>query len=311
MIKIRSIVLVLVLFGCRSQAQPQTSVDSIFSAIHTAAMMKVNSMPPGFTNKGLYQDLLEDRFEEIAATAFAAHTNDKDFGPFMTRWMEHDSARREKINAMVPELLAHGSAQELKASSAILARRQVGGDTSDFWNAYQLAARAVMLGDSSAQKIADISLGEYISKNGKRINADSVKRSWNTSGSNDESDLKWLTSYSDALAEAKRTKGNIFIDFTGYTDGNCRAMESMILSRPDVQGLFRNFVLVRLYTDNGDPDNAANATMEESRFQTIALPYYAIVSPDDKPLATFPGFTRDAEAFKAFLKLSPKYRWKK
>ena len=66
--------------------------------------------------------------------------------------------------------------------------------------------------------------------------------------------------------------------------------------------MFGNFVLARLYTDNNTPLNDSNRTMEESRFNTIALPFYVIVSPDDKPLGTFPGYTRDVESFKSWLR---------
>ncbi|MDP4198585.1 MAG: cytochrome c biogenesis protein CcdA [Bacteroidota bacterium] len=113
----------------------------------------------------------------------------------------------------------------------------------------------------------------------------------------------WIPSYPAALAEAKKTGKNIFIDFTGYTCTNCRAMEASVFSRPDVKEMFGSFVLARLYTDNGTSLNDSNRDLEESRFNTIALPYYVIVSPDDKPLATVPGFTRDVESFKAFLKV--------
>ncbi len=113
---------------------------------------------------------------------------------------------------------------------------------------------------------------------------------------------QWFPSYPAALAEAKKTGKNIFIDFTGYTCTNCRAMEATVFSRQDVKQMFGNFVLARLYTDNGTPLNDSNRTLEEARFNTIALPFYVIVSPDDKPLGTFPGFTRDAESFKTFLR---------
>ena len=114
---------------------------------------------------------------------------------------------------------------------------------------------------------------------------------------------QWIPSYSSALAEAKKTGKNIFIDFTGYSCTNCRAMEATVFSRTDVKQIFSNFILARLYTDNGSSLDDSNRDMEENRFNTIALPFYVIVSPDDKPLATFPGFTRDAEDFKNFLNL--------
>jgi thiol:disulfide interchange protein len=114
---------------------------------------------------------------------------------------------------------------------------------------------------------------------------------------------QWIPSYPAALAEAKKTGKNIFIDFTGYTCTNCRAMEATVFKRPDVNQILQKFVLARLYTDNGTSLNDSNRDMEENRFNTIALPFYVIVSPDDKPLSTFPGFTRDAEDFKSFLML--------
>jgi thiol:disulfide interchange protein len=113
----------------------------------------------------------------------------------------------------------------------------------------------------------------------------------------------WIPSYTAALAEAKKTGKNIFIDFTGYTCTNCRAMEATVFSRQDVKQMFQKFVLARLYTDNDTPLNDSNRDMEENRFNTIALPFYVIVSPDDKPLSTFPGFTRDVQSFKDFLNL--------
>lgn len=114
-------------------------------------------------------------------------------------------------------------------------------------------------------------------------------------------ELYWHPRLASALVEAKKSGKNIFIDFTGYTCTNCRAMESQVFSRKDVQDLFKDFVLARLYTDDGSPLNDSNQHIEESRFNTIALPYYAIVSPNDVPLGTFPGYTRDYISFVNFL----------
>lgn len=114
--------------------------------------------------------------------------------------------------------------------------------------------------------------------------------------------LFWHERLNEALVEAKKTGKNVFIDFTGYNCTNCRAMEGTIFRKPEVISLFKDYVLARLYTDNGSPLNDSNQVMEETRFSTIAQPYYVIVSPDDKPLATFPGYTRNLDAFVAFLK---------
>jgi hypothetical protein len=304
---------IVLLASCQSHAQAQTRVDSIFVAIHTAAQMKSKTPPPTFKNADLYQLLLEDQFERIAGAASVGPTMDSNSKAFITRWAEHDSLRRARLREWTPELLSNGTTDELNAASTILAGRQIGGDTSDFWSAYLLASRAVSLGDTSANRIAGLSLSSYISKHGKRVNGDSIMQAWNpvsnnTSAKNNSE--SWLPSYLDALKEAQRTSRNIFIDFTGFTVTNARAMENNIFSRDDVKQLLQRFVLARLYTDGGLPMSESNAQMEESRFGTIALPFYAIISSDDKPLATFPGFTHDAEAFKRFLLLDKKYRWK-
>lgn len=122
------------------------------------------------------------------------------------------------------------------------------------------------------------------------------------SASSATEELRWHPRFSTALEEAKQTGKNIFVDFTGYTCVNCRAMESQVFSKPEVQEIFKDFVLARLYTDDGSPLNDSNQFMEESRFHTIALPFYAIISPEDKPLETFPGYTRDHMSFINFLK---------
>ncbi|MBT5714494.1 thioredoxin fold domain-containing protein, partial [Candidatus Poribacteria bacterium] len=112
----------------------------------------------------------------------------------------------------------------------------------------------------------------------------------------------WLQSYPEALAEAQRTGRPIFIDFTGITCTNCRLMEKTIFARADVEAIFAEYVVVQLWTDKPTPESAANQAMQQERFGTVALPYYALVTPDDVIIDTFEGFTRDAEAFKHFLR---------
>ena len=111
----------------------------------------------------------------------------------------------------------------------------------------------------------------------------------------------WLTDYSQALERARATGKPIFVDFTGYTCTNCRWMEANIFVRPRVRELLREYVLLRLYTDGGKPEHEANLEMEKDRFQTIALPLYALMTPADEIIATFPGLTRSEEDFVAFL----------
>lgn len=111
----------------------------------------------------------------------------------------------------------------------------------------------------------------------------------------------WFQRLDDGLREAKRLNRPVFVDFTGVTCTNCRWMEKNIFAREDVAELMRQFVLVQLWTDKADAASQANREMQKTRFGTVALPFYAIFSPDDTVLATFDGLTRDPEEFKAFL----------
>jgi thiol:disulfide interchange protein len=113
---------------------------------------------------------------------------------------------------------------------------------------------------------------------------------------------QWHSNYQQGLQQARAENRPIFLDFTGYTCTNCRWMEANIFPLPEVQDLFGRFVLVRLYTDGNGPEYEANLRFEQERFGTIALPFYAIISPQDETLATFPGLTRNRLEFIEFLR---------
>ncbi|HVZ38207.1 MAG TPA: cytochrome c biogenesis protein CcdA [Candidatus Kapabacteria bacterium] len=116
-------------------------------------------------------------------------------------------------------------------------------------------------------------------------------------------EVTWIVdNYDSALAVARKQGKNIFIDFTGYNCTNCRLMERNMFPKPEVIGAMNNFVLVRLYTDGQDPINEKNLKMEVDRFKTFAIPYYAIYTPEDRLIASFPGMTRKQEDFMTFLK---------
>ena len=49
------------------------------------------------------------------------------------------------------------------------------------------------------------------------------------------------------------------------------------------------------------PLRQQNQQLEDSKFKTIAIPFYAILDADGNAIATYPGATRDAAAYLAFL----------
>ncbi len=107
--------------------------------------------------------------------------------------------------------------------------------------------------------------------------------------------------YARAVAEAKKSGKPIFIDFTGYTCTNCRWMELNMFTRNEVSDLMRNYVLLRLYTDRPDSVNRWNRKLQISQYNTIELPYYALITPEGKTISAR-GWTRNADEFVTFLK---------
>ncbi len=61
-------------------------------------------------------------------------------------------------------------------------------------------------------------------------------------------------------------------------------------------------MLLDLYTDGSDEASQANQKLEETKFATIAIPFYAILDPDENVIATFGQLTRNPGEFLAFLK---------
>jgi thiol:disulfide interchange protein DsbD len=78
-------------------------------------------------------------------------------------------------------------------------------------------------------------------------------------------------------------------------------MKANMFTRPEIAGAMREFVLLELYTDGTDSVSEENQKLQENRFRTIAIPYYAILDGKERVVATFPGLTRDAPQFAAFL----------
>jgi thiol:disulfide interchange protein DsbD len=121
-------------------------------------------------------------------------------------------------------------------------------------------------------------------------------------GASSANTLAWIENdYRGALDRARREGKLVFVNFTGYACTNCHWMKANMFSRPEIAAALRNFVLVELYTDGTDAASESNARIEVAKFQTAAIPFYAIFDPDEKAIATFAGATRDPQTYLAFL----------
>jgi len=110
----------------------------------------------------------------------------------------------------------------------------------------------------------------------------------------------WLNNYEEALALAKKENKPIFIDFTGWTCTNCRWMESNVFPLPEVKKYFSGMINVKLYTDRREEPELGNKEFQQTMFNSIELPLYVILTPDEELVGT-KAFTRDLQEFLDFL----------
>jgi thiol:disulfide interchange protein DsbD len=116
----------------------------------------------------------------------------------------------------------------------------------------------------------------------------------------------WLKDqYPEALARARQQNRLVLVTFTGYACTNCHWMRANMFPRPEIAAAVKDMVLVELYTDGTDDASRANQQLEETTFHTVAIPLYALMDPAGKVVASFPGSTRDAQAFLRFLTTRP------
>jgi thiol:disulfide interchange protein len=116
-------------------------------------------------------------------------------------------------------------------------------------------------------------------------------------------EAEWLKNdYEGALVKARAENKSVFIDFTGYTCTNCRWMEGTMFPKPKVAVEMAKFIKVQLFTGGEGEIYEKQQQLQEEKFNTVALPLYAIVDANGNTKATFPGLTPDKEEFVRFLK---------
>jgi thiol:disulfide interchange protein len=117
----------------------------------------------------------------------------------------------------------------------------------------------------------------------------------------------WMKNqYKEALQQARAENKLVLVTFTGYACTNCHWMKANMFPRPEIAAAARNLVLVELYTDGTDKESEENQKLEDEKFSTVAIPYYAILDPDGKVVASFAkGMTKDTKEFLTFLTSRP------
>jgi thiol:disulfide interchange protein len=126
--------------------------------------------------------------------------------------------------------------------------------------------------------------------------------------------------YQQALACARQQNKPVFIDFTGHGCTNCREMEAVVWSDPQVLQRLRNdFVVVALYVDDKTELQESewitssydgkvkktigkrNSDIQITNLKNNAQPFYVLVGKDEKVLAWPYGYDRNPEKFVKFL----------
>jgi thiol:disulfide interchange protein DsbD len=114
--------------------------------------------------------------------------------------------------------------------------------------------------------------------------------------------LAWMKNdYHGALNRARSEGKLVLVNFTGYACTNCHWMKANMFTRPEISQAMKDYVLLELYTDSSDAVSEENQKVQDSKFKTIAIPYYAILDPDEKVIASFPGSTRNPREYLDFL----------
>src|SRR5215471_5099996 len=118
--------------------------------------------------------------------------------------------------------------------------------------------------------------------------------------------VAWMKNqYQEGLELARQENKLVLVNFTGYSCTNCKWMDANMFPRPEIAEAVKELVPVELYVDGTDAASEQNQKLEDERFNTASMPYYALLEADGKVVAQFGGATRDPEKFLAFLKTRP------
>lgn len=123
--------------------------------------------------------------------------------------------------------------------------------------------------------------------------------------------------YEEALAAGKKTGKPVLLDFTGHSCINCRKMERLVLSQPEILTILKkDFIVASLYVDDKtvvpEEDHRIskhdgktvlktlgdiNFDIELTQFNSVAQPLYVFVDGDGKLIENAGGYDKDVQRF--------------
>lgn len=125
--------------------------------------------------------------------------------------------------------------------------------------------------------------------------------------------------YDEGLAYAKKVNKPVMIDFTGITCVNCRRMEELVWSKPEILSIIKNeVVLISLYVDDRKelPTDKIYTTksgkeittygkkwsdLAITKYKANVQPYYVLMAHDESNLNEPVGYNSNIEEYKKWL----------
>ena len=125
--------------------------------------------------------------------------------------------------------------------------------------------------------------------------------------------------YDEGLAYAKKVNKPVMIDFTGITCVNCRRMEELVWSKPEILSIIKNeVVLISLYVDDRKElpadkiyttKSGKEITTYGKKWSDLAItkykanvqPYYVLMAHDESNLNEPVGYNSNIEEYKKWL----------
>ena len=154
----------------------------------------------------------------------------------------------------------------------------------------------------------------------KAISAFAPPMSTQTFNLNAQAEGVVFDDYDQAKAYAKEQNKPMFVDFTGYGCVNCRKMEAAVLADDKVKDILeKEYVMVTFHVADKTPlstpieveEYGKKVTLktygdkwsylQRYKFGANAQPYYLLLSPKGKPLASPYGYNEDVDKFIKFL----------